>query len=89
MRGLAADPNADVRVLNAAVDGLANPNFPVSFGKAAAVQAPPHFKPDYPRRIQLLDNLRLTFTDDNVRAYADQAKTELQARWAQSNPAAP
>jgi hypothetical protein len=89
LRGLAADPNADARVLAAAVDGLANPNFPVTFGRVAAVPAPPHFKPDYPRRIRVLDSLRSSFTDDNARAYADQAKTELQTRWTESNPTAP
>jgi len=89
LRGLAADPNVDSRVLYAAVDGLANANFPVSFAPVAAVPAPPHFKPDYPRRIRLLDSLRSSFTDDNARAYADQAKIDLQARWAESNPGAP
>jgi hypothetical protein len=89
LRGVAADRNVDARVLYAAVDGLANPNFPVSFAPVAAVPAPPHFKPDYPRRIRVLDSLRSSFIDDNVRAYADQAKAELQTRWTESNPAAP
>jgi hypothetical protein len=89
LRGLAADPNADARVLDAAVDGLANPNFPVTFGRVTTVPAPPHFKPDYPRRIRVLDSLRSSFTDDNARAYADQAKVELQTRWTESNPGAP
>ena len=89
LRGVATDPNVDARVLYAAVDGLANPNFPVSFARGGAVPAPPHFKPDYPRRIRVLDSLRSSFTDDNARAYADQAKTELQTRWTESNPTAP
>jgi hypothetical protein len=89
LRGVATDPNVDARVLYAAVDGLANPNFSVSFAQAATVPAPPHFKPDYPRRIRLLESLRSSFTDDNARAYADQAKAELQSRGTESNPAAP
>jgi len=89
LRGLAADPNVDPRVLRAAVDGLANPNFLVGFATVATVPAPPHFKPDYSRRIQMLDSLRSSFTDDNARAYADQAKADLQARWAESNPGGP
>ena len=89
LRGVATDPNVDARVLYAAVDGLANPNFPVSFAGAGAVPSPPHFKPDYPRRIRVLESLRSSFTDDNARAYADQAKTELQTRWTESNPTAP
>jgi hypothetical protein len=89
LRGLAADPNADARVLDAAVDGIADPGFPVTFGRVTAVPPPPHFKPDYPRRIRVLDSLRSTFADDNARAYADQAKTEMQARSTEANPAAP
>jgi hypothetical protein len=53
------------------------------------VPPPPHFKPDYPRRIRVLDSLRSSFVDDGARAYADQAKAELQARWTESNPVAP
>ena len=47
IRGLAGDPAADARVLYAAIDGVANPGFPVSFGRDTPVPAPPHFKPDY------------------------------------------
>jgi hypothetical protein len=89
LHGLAADPNADSRVLYAAVDGLANPSFPVTLGQAVAVPAPPHFKPDYAARIRVLDNLRQSFTNEDLRGYADQTKSELQTRWAESNPAMP
>ena len=89
LRGLVADPNADARVLYAAVDGLANPSFPVSFGRVTAVPAPPHFKPDYSRRLRVLDSLRSSFTDDTTRAYADQARADLQTRWTESNPNGP
>ena len=89
LRGLAADPNADSRVLYAAVDGLANPSFPVTLGQAVAVPAPPHFKPDYAVRIRVLDNLRQSFTNEDLRGYVDQTKSELQTRWAESNPAMP
>jgi hypothetical protein len=89
LRGLATDPNADARVLYAAVDGLANPSFPVSFEHDATVPGPPHFKPDYAARIRMLDNLRLSFTDADLRSYVDQVKTELQTRGTESNPTAP
>jgi hypothetical protein len=89
LRGLAADPNADTRVLDAAVDGVANPSFPVTLGRVTAIPPPPHFKPDYSRRMRMLDSLRSSFVDDNARAYADQAKAELQTRWTESNPVAP
>jgi cell division protein FtsB len=89
LRALAGDPTTDSRLLYAAVDGLANPGFPVSFGREQPVLAPPHFKPDYAARMRLLENLRSSFTDDNLRAYADQAKAELQARRAETNPSSP
>jgi hypothetical protein len=89
LRGLAADPNADARVLYAAVDGLANPSFPVSFEQNATVPGPPHFKPDFAARIRMLESMRLSFTDADLRGYADQVRTELQTRGAESNPTAP
>jgi hypothetical protein len=89
LRGLASDPNTDSRLLYAAVDGIANPVFRVSFGRAAPVPAPPHFKPDYAARMRMLESLRSSFTDNDLRAYIDQAKAELQARWAETSPVLP
>jgi hypothetical protein len=89
LRALVADPTTDPRLLYAAVDGLANPGFPVSFGRELPVPAPPHFKPDYAARMRLLESLRSSFTDDNLRAYTDQAKADLQAHWAETTPSAP
>ncbi len=89
LRGLAADPNADARVLYAAVDGLVNPGFPVSIEHDAAVPGPPHFKPDFAARIRMLESLRLSFTDADLRNYVDQVRAELQARGAESSPTAP
>jgi|SRR5579859_182205 len=89
LRGLAADANADVRVLDAAIEGIANPNFPVNFASDLAVPAPPHFKPDYAQRIRILETLQPLFADANMRAYVDQTRVDLQKRWAESNPNAP
>jgi len=89
LRALASDPHTDSSLLYAAVDGLANPGFRMTFGRDAPVVAPPHFKPDYAARMQMLDSLRASSTDDNLRADIDQAKAELQARSAESSPAAP
>jgi cell division septum initiation protein DivIVA len=89
LRGLASDSNADVRALSAAVDGLANPGFPTSFAQDPLVPAPPHFRPDFSARVRLLDGLRAVVADEGFRAHADQARTELQAHWAESNPASP
>jgi hypothetical protein len=53
------------------------------------VLPPPHFKPDYTARMRMLESLRSSVTDDDLRAYVDQAKAELQARWAETSPASP
>jgi len=89
LRGLAVDPNTDMRELYAAVEGIANPSFPVNFGSDLAIPAPPHFKPDYAQRIRMLETLQPLFTDGNLRAYVDQMRIDLQKRWAESNSNAP
>ena len=89
LRGLPADQNLDGRMLYAAVDGLSNPSFPVTLEHASSVVPPPHFKPDYALRLRVLDLLRTEVADENFRASVDQAKTELQMRWAESMPATP
>jgi hypothetical protein len=89
LRGLAADTNSDVRALYAAVDGIANPNFHVSFGRDGVATASPRIKPDYAERIRLLEGLRSSFTNEDLRAYIDQMKAEAIARWADSNPVGP
>ena len=89
LRALASDPTTDSHLLYAAVDGIANPVFRVSFGRGLPVLPPPHFKPDYTARMRMLESLRSSVTDDDLRAYVDQAKAELQARWAETSPAAP
>ena len=89
LRALAAYPGTDSHLLYAAVDGLANPVFHVSFGHEVLSAAPPHFKPDYAERMRMLDSLRSSSADDDLRAYIDQAKAELQARWTETTPASP
>lgn len=89
LRGLVADANTDPQLLYAVVDGVANPGFPVSFGRELPIPAPPHFKPDYAGRMRMLVSLRSSVTDDDLRAYIDQAKGELQARWAETSPTSP
>jgi len=37
----------------------------------------------------MLESLRSSFTDNDLRAYIDQAKAELQARWAETSPVLP
>jgi hypothetical protein len=39
--------------------------------------------------MRMLDSLRSLSTDDDLRAYIDLAKAELQARWTEAAPASP
>jgi len=92
LRGVATDPNADPRVVLAVVDGLANPSAALSqegAGPDVSGVAHPHFKPDYAERIRLLDSLRSSVTNDDVRAELDQAKAELQTHLPGTNPPVP
>ena len=89
LRALASDPTTDSRLLYAAVDGVANPGFRVSLGREVPIPPPPHFKPDYATRMRILGNLRSAVTDDDLRAYIDQAKAELQVHWAETSPVSP
>jgi len=89
LRGLAADPNTEPRTLYAVVEGLANPEVSTNAGSAGAATTASHFKTDYAGRIRLLDGLRSSFTNDDLRRYVDQAEAELQTRWAESNPPTP
>ncbi|HVM59420.1 MAG TPA: hypothetical protein VMV72_01005 [Verrucomicrobiae bacterium] len=89
LRGLAGDPGTDSHLLYAAVDGLADPAFRVSLAHEIPVPPPPHFRPDYAARMRLLESLRSSTTDDELRVYIDQAKAELQARWVEANPSSP
>ena len=89
LRALASDPHTDSSLLYAAIDGLANPGFRVGFRHDAPIPLPPHFKPDYSVRMRTLESLWSSTVDDGLRAYIDQAKAELQARLAESNPVGP
>jgi hypothetical protein len=79
---------SDPRLLDAAVDGVANPNFPVSLGQHVAVPAPPQFKPDFALRLRVLENWRGAIADVKARAYIDAAREVLQSRWAQTQAGA-
>jgi hypothetical protein len=86
MRRMFADPRTDPRFLYAAVEGIANPNFPVTLGSTVTIAPPPHFRPDYSSRVELLDRLRQMATDRQLRAYLDRSREELLVRWAQAVP---
>jgi hypothetical protein len=89
LRALFASPGIDIRILQAAAEGIANPVFPVTLGQRMPVMPPPHFTPDYAARAQLLENLRPMVADDRLRAFMEQARAELYRRAAESEPAAP
>ena len=85
LRGLALDPKTDARVLYAAVEGLANLNFSLSSGREFPA---PHTKADLSERIRVLDNLWTAITDENLRAFIDQKRDDLQGHLAEPAPAA-
>jgi hypothetical protein len=87
IRKLFSDRTADMRLLYAAVEGIANPNFSVSLGREQAIAAPPHFRPNFAKRQQLLDALAAATVDEELQARIAQAREDLLARW--SRAAAP
>jgi hypothetical protein len=86
LRALFDDPVADVRLLFAAVDGIANPRSPS--GPVLPVPGASRVEADYAQRVKLLDAARATTADDRLRAHEEQARDELMGRWAEAEPAA-
>jgi hypothetical protein len=82
---LFASPTADQRVLYAALEGIRNPSFPISFGRRQPVEPPPRFQPDYSLRARLVDTLRIELRGE-LREAMDRAHEELLDRWAQATP---
>lgn len=89
LRALFAMPATDVRILQAAADGIASPVFPITLGRNATIMPPPHFTPDYASRAQLLESLQGAVVDQRLRASMERARTELARRAAQAEPLAP
>ena len=86
LRALAGDPNTEARLLYAAVDGLANPGFPVSFRTRRAGSRRRRISNRItPRGYDCWKACDRPSRTTDLRAYVDQAKAELQARWAETS----
>ena len=88
LQSLFSSPTTDVRLLYAAVDGIADPGVGAVPSPNPAIPSPPHPKPDFDLRVQLLDTLAASITDQRLRDHADHARDELLTRWVQAEPAA-
>lgn len=84
LRAVFEDPDADMRLLFAAVDGIANPRTPVG---PVPLPGASNTEADYGLRVKLLDAVRAATTDDRVLAHEEQARDGLMSRWAEAEPA--
>ena len=88
LQSLFSSPATDVRLLYAAVDGIADPGVGAVPSPNPPIPSLPHPKPDFDLRVQLLDTFTALITDQRLRDHADRARDELLTRWVQSEPAA-
>lgn len=88
LEGLFTNPASDGRVLDAVLDGLVNPSFPVTLARAETIPPPPHFRPEFGLRQAWLERMIGSVEDERARAYLLRAREELQVRWAEAEPPA-
>lgn len=88
LRSLFASPTTDLRLLYAALDGIANPTIVPGDGQTLALPVPQRPEPDFETRVELLDEFGSAATDERLLDHMDQARAALMARWAQVEPAA-
>lgn len=88
LRTLFNDAEVDMRLLFAAVDGIASPRSPMDLGSLIPLPQTGQTKPDYAQRVRLLDSLRALVADDRLREHEEAAREELMRRWAEAEPPA-
>jgi hypothetical protein len=88
LRSLFASPATDLRLLYAALDGLADPTIVPGEGQTVSLSAPQRPEPDFESRVELLDEFGSAATDERLLEHMDQARAALMARWAQAQPPA-
>jgi hypothetical protein len=86
LRSLFASPSTDLRLLYAALDGLADPAIIPGDGQTLSLPAPQRPEPDFEARVELLDEFGSAATDERLLEHMDQARAALMARWAQLQP---
>jgi hypothetical protein len=69
-------PN-ELNLLEAALTGLANPDFATDVAPRGSEMAPPHFQLNVTQRLKLLENLRATLTDDRLLTIASRVQSNL------------
>jgi hypothetical protein len=88
LHALFEDSSTDMRLLFAAVDGIAKPGLSASPGAPVPLPTPLPFEPDFAVRVKLLDAVRAATTDEQLRAHVELARDELMSRWAEVEPPA-
>ncbi len=86
LQGLFSSASTDVRLLYAAVDGVASPGMANNPSAIPGLSPPPQSRPAFDLRVQLLDTLTASVTDGRLRQHVEQARDDLLTRWAQAEP---
>ncbi|MCG3147417.1 MAG: hypothetical protein PCFJNLEI_00857 [Verrucomicrobiae bacterium] len=71
--GVASDPV----LVEAALAGLMTPVFASRLVRGTGIMPPPHFKPNYPLRLRLVEQLRQAVPDETLAPVFDQARQQL------------
>lgn len=87
LQSLFSSSATDARLLYAAVDGIANPGVEATDSLIQALPLP-HPQPSFDLRVQLLDTLTASITDQRLLDHVDHARDELLTHWVQAEPAA-
>jgi hypothetical protein len=67
-------------LVEAALTGLLQPDFPTRLARGTGIVPPPHFQPDYALRLRLLDHLRQAVTDETIGPAFEQVRQKLTER---------
>jgi hypothetical protein len=86
LRALFENATTDLRLLYAAVDGIANPGPPAGPVLPVPLPGASPFEVDFAMRVKLLDAVRVATTDEQLGAHEEQARDELMSRWAEAEP---
>jgi hypothetical protein len=88
LQSLFNSPTTDVRLLYAAVDGIANPDVVATLSPVVGLPPPPQPRVAFDLRVQLLDTLMVSITDQRLLDHAEHARDELLTHWVQTEPGA-
>lgn len=89
LRSLFTTSATDVRLLYAAVDGIANPGPPAMETQGPPIPSLSNVEPDFQRRVLLLDELGGLVASEELLSHMEQAREGLMRRWSRAAPAGP